>query len=227
MPDFRKGDGSQLRPELTLMPSRMNGLPVVRGYPVPWFVDWIDGVPEFRAMDHVKLVTATTNCVCWVCGEPTGRNVSFVSGPMCGINRISAEPPNHRECAVWSAVNCPFLNNPEFERRETPMPGDLPRIPAAGVMILRNPGVTMVWTTRDYTVIPVRQKGAQSGYLFQLGDPVGVEWFHRGRKAKRAEVERSIETGLPALVSQCGGRESDHAMLELMRKDFIQYLPRE
>jgi hypothetical protein len=35
---------------------------------------------------------------------------SFVVGPMCGINRNSAEPPSHKECAQWSARNCPFLS---------------------------------------------------------------------------------------------------------------------
>jgi hypothetical protein len=39
----------RLRPELTELPLRMRGLPLdERGYPVPWFVAWIDGKPEFR-----------------------------------------------------------------------------------------------------------------------------------------------------------------------------------
>jgi hypothetical protein len=221
------GDGSKLRPELTPLPSRMLGLPVVRGYPVPWFVDWIDGQPEFRAMDYTKLMTAIAARVCWVCGEAAHKYVSFVAGPMCGINRVSAEPPCHQPCAFWSAINCPFLNNPEFERRPQPMLKGLPKIPAAGVMLQRNPGVTMVWSTKDYTIVPVRAKGAQPGVLFSLGDPSQVDWFCRGRPATKAEVEHSIETGLPILMRECSVGTDELPVLDRLHKKFLQYLPKQ
>jgi hypothetical protein len=103
-----------IRPELEALPSRMKTLPVdERGYPVPWFVDWVDGKPEFRAMDGNKWESAVRYRLCWVCGGTLGVNKSFVAGPMCGINRTSAEPPCHLECATWSARNCPFLKNPQ------------------------------------------------------------------------------------------------------------------
>ena len=60
-----------LRPELDAagMPDRMKLLPIDdRGYPVPWFVDWIDGKPEFRAMDPTKWRRAVTEQRCWTCG---------------------------------------------------------------------------------------------------------------------------------------------------------------
>src|SRR5580692_7475343 len=101
--------------DMSTLPRRMTALPIdERGYPVPWFVDWIDGKPEFRAMDPRKFVRAIKEKLCWVCGQRLGVNVCFVAGPMCGINRTSSEPPSHRECAVWSAQNCPFLNNPRM-----------------------------------------------------------------------------------------------------------------
>src|SRR5258708_35755545 len=100
------------------LPSRMLSLPIDdRGYVVPWFVDWIDGKPEFRAMDGKKFVRAVREKLCWVCGERLGRYMTFVAGPMCGINRTSSEPPSHLECARWSARNWPFLSNPEMIRR--------------------------------------------------------------------------------------------------------------
>lgn len=225
MTDCRSGDGSPLRPDLTPMPERMRRLPVVRGYPVPWFVDWIGAVPEFRAMDHKKLMTAIVNKVCWVCGEPLGRNMTFVSGPMCGINRVSAEPPCHLECATWSAINCPFLNNPEFERRDTPFPENTPRENAAGMMIMRNPGCTMLWTTRSYSVMRVNQRGAKPGVLFAFGEPTKVEWYHRGGPATREQVEHSVTTGLPILEQQCRD-DDDRRTLEHMRKGILPYLPK-
>lgn len=103
----------------TDLPERMADLPVDdRGYPVPWFVAWHDGKPEFRAMDPAKFARAIKEKRCWVCGERLGVNLCFVAGPMCGINRTSSEPPSHLMCARWSAQNCPFLSNPRMVRRE-------------------------------------------------------------------------------------------------------------
>ena len=218
------GDGSILRPELTPMPIGIAHLPIVRGYPVPWFVDWVDGGPEFRAMDYDKFMLAVTNKLCWVCGEPLGRFMVFVIGPMCGINRISAEPPCHADCAIWSARNCPFLSRPDFERRETEMRGRLKPLPTAGVMIARNPGVTMLWTTRDYKIIVINQSNAEPGYLFNIGEPTRVQWFREGRPATRDEVEDSTRTGLPLVMEpSCSQEEKDH--IEAARVAFLKYLP--
>src|SRR5262245_2742625 len=101
-----------LRPELPPVPERMRKLPLHRGYPVPWFVEWIEGVPDFRIMDGRKLVRAVKEKRCWVCGELMGSYLAFTIGPMCAVNRISAEPPSHRECASFSARGCPFLTRP-------------------------------------------------------------------------------------------------------------------
>src|SRR5258708_35612370 len=134
------------------LPSRMLSLPIDdRGYVVPWFVDWIDGKPEFRAMDGKKFVRAIKEKLCWVCGERLGRYMTFVAGPMCGINRTSSEPPSHLECAQWSARNCPFLNNPQAIRREDEDVNPLSKS-VGGIAIQRNPGVSMLWTTNTYTI---------------------------------------------------------------------------
>src|SRR5438046_1182517 len=112
------GLGQSLRPEIEEPPAKMRALPVHRGYPVPWFVAWVNGEPEFRAADGKKWALAVTKHYCWVCGQSLGRYQTFVLGPMCGINRTSAEPPCHLECARYSAKNCPFLSKPHMTRRE-------------------------------------------------------------------------------------------------------------
>ena len=211
-----------MRPELEPLPQRMQSLPVDdRGYPVPWFVTWINGKPEFRAMDPEKWIRAIRFKLCWVCGDRMGRKMTFVAGPMCGINRTSSEPPAHYECAVWSARNCPFLNNPEAIRRVDEVIGGGDMNCVGGIGITRNPGVTMLWTCQDYTVFD-DQRG---GKLIQMGEPSAVEWYACGKPATREQVMRSIESGLPNLVTMAQRQEGAMKYLDECRQRFEQYIP--
>src|SRR6266478_9619881 len=86
---------------LTELPRRMRSLPLdERGYPVPWFVAWVDGKPEFRASSREKFRDAVKKRLCWVCGEQLGVYMVFVAGCMCGINRTTSEPPCHLVCRL-------------------------------------------------------------------------------------------------------------------------------
>jgi len=181
------------------MPERIAALPTNHaGYPVPWFVAWVDGKPDFRLMDEEKIHLAIIDRLCWICGDGLGRWQTYAVGPMCAVNRISAEPPSHTECAVYAAQVCPFLITPTKGRREGRLPGETKD--AAGFMLKRNPGVVLLWTTRS-DPMPFRAPG---GLLFTLPDPVSVLWFSEGRSATRAEVIASIESGLPALLELDG-----------------------
>lgn len=209
-----------IRKELGTLPVRMQNLPIdERGYPVPWFVAWQDGKPEFRAMDGVKWIQAVREKLCWVCGQTLGVYKTFVAGPMCGINRTSAEPPSHLECARWSAINCPFLSNPKQSRRDL---GDVSLADSAGFALQRNPGVTMLWTTKTYSIFD----DGNGKPLITFGEPENVEWFAEGRTATRDEIMYSVETGLPALVAIA--QQQDGAMKYLLeaRDNFItKYVP--
>lgn len=167
-----------------------------RGYPVPWFVAWIDGKPEFRVADGEKLLQAVEFRRCWVCGrkihDPT---FAFVIGPMCAINRTIGEPPQHRECAEFSVRACPFLSIPTAKRREANMPVE-GRDPA-GFSIRRNPGACAIWLTKKYKLD--RPTVGEPGVLFRIGNPQSVHWYCEGRRATRDEVLHSIHTGLPIL----------------------------
>jgi hypothetical protein len=186
------------RPELDLsaIPARVRALPIHRGYPVPWFVAWVDGVPEFRAMDAGKWVDAYQSKLCWVCGQRLGRFMTFTSGPMCGLNRVSSEPPSHLVCAEWSARNCPFLTRPTMVRREGDELAERIQANVAGIMVRRNPGVTMLWTTTGYSIFD----DGKGMYLCDIGTPVSVSWIRERRAATRAEVVESVRTGLPELM---------------------------
>lgn len=195
--------------QATDLPDRIARLPRDRnGYPVPWFVAWIDGVPDFRIMDPHRLVEAIRDGRCWTCGGTLGSNRSYVIGPMCAVNRTSAEPPSHHDCAVFSATHCPFLVNPKKRRREGHKPEGTT---VAGTMIARNPGVALVWNTRGTK--PYR---VHNGVLFDIGEPKSVEWYAEGRQATRAEVMASIDSGLPTLRTIAV--EEGHGAVEALDK---------
>lgn len=193
------------------MPTRFRKLPVSpSGFPVPKFVKWIDGVPDFRIVDSAHLRRCAGQKMCWLCGEPLGRHMAFVIGPMCAINRVSSEPPSHRDCARFAVKACPFLANPERKRdTHTELPADK-YIP--GFHLDRNPGVSLIWITDSYTRFRPQRGG--DGTLFQIGPPVSLEWYARGRAATREEIMASIESGLPQL-RKIAALDGCEAMIEL------------
>jgi hypothetical protein len=167
-----------------------------RGYPIPWFVSWINGKPEFRCADARKFRAAVEHSFCWICGRPLDPKWNvFVIGPMCLINLVTSEPPNHEACAIFAVRNCPFLSRPAAQYRESNIP--INSEPAAGIPIMRNPGVTCLFYTRR----PASLMRLDNGYLFNLPGPAQLRFWREGRKATRAEIMESITTGLPHLQS--------------------------
>jgi|KBSMisStandDraft_5_1062788.scaffolds.fasta_scaffold00035_24 hypothetical protein len=212
-------------------PPRMRSLPLNdKGYPIPWFVETLpDGSRDFRIMDGHKWVRAVRDRLCWLCGERMGAFMTFVAGPMCGINRTSAEPPSHHDCAEYAALACPFLTLPKAVRREAGLPEEVKHHKAkvtenhviGGTAITRNPGVTLLWTTQSYQVHKV-----DNGRIIEMGAPCNVEWFAEGKPATRAQVEESIRTGMPYL-QEMADKEGPAAQAMLLRyvDRFMPLLP--
>lgn len=214
-------------PTVTLpsdMPAHMKRLPRdTVGRPIPFFAAYVNGEHDFRLMDSAKLVQAIRDQLCWVCGQRLNRQRNsenprgtFVAGPMCLINRTSAEPPSHGDCAAWSARACPFLTKPGKERRETNLPGELAE--PAGLMIARNPGVTALISSLRWKVWnPQRETGVGgAGLLFEFSRIENVMWMCEGRQAYSHEVLASIESGLPELIRVANDQPG--AMPHLARK---------
>lgn len=149
-------------------------------------------------MDERHLVRCVNEQLCWICGKPLGRTSAFVIGPMCAVNRISAEPPSHPLCATFAAKACPFLSQPLAKR---PGNADLEAkygpLVQAGEPVLHNPGVTLIWYCQGYRVTPDKQ-----GVLFEIGHPSRVLWFREGREATRQEALDGMMKGLPFLQAE-------------------------
>ena len=197
------------------MPRRIADLPRdKRGYPVPWFVFWLEGEPHFPIANSQKRVLAIVDKCCWVCGDNIGAHKAFVVGPMCGVNRTTAEPPCHLECAEYSVQACPFLKNPNMKRIEDDLTKEAKS--PGGVMITRNPGVSVIWVTKKFGIF----KDSSGGWLINLGEPVGLQFWKEGRRATKEEVLSSIEAGCHA-VEALAEDENDMKGFVSAKKAFV------
>ncbi len=187
------------RSDLPPLTERIKSLPLDdRGYPIPFFVAYVDGKPEFRAADGAKYRRCIRENLCWVCGQKLSKPFAFLIGPMCAITGTTSEPPTHLDCAEWSAKGCPFLSKPVMVRRENNMPEEASEF-IGGIGITRNPGVTCMWITDTYTIF----RDPNNRPLIQVGDAISRMWYREGRRATKAEIFYSIETGIPALREVC------------------------
>jgi hypothetical protein len=188
--------------DIVPMPARIANLPRDhRGYPVPYFVEWLNGKPQFPIASPVKWARCVGKRLCWVCGEPLGRSLVFAIGPMGTVNQVSAEPPAHRECTLYAMQVCPFLINPRMGRVPTERLGEA--VPPGGVWEPANPGVMAAWSTRSYSIVRTA-----TGPIISVGDPFAVEWWTRGRVATAQEAADAFTFGATKLLThaQAEGR---------------------
>lgn len=90
-----------------------------RGYPIPYFVSYINGKPEFRFLDGARLDMILERKVCHICGKKLPTDFFyFIAGPFGLLNKISTDAPMHRLCAEFSIFACPHLYRQKAERRD-------------------------------------------------------------------------------------------------------------
>jgi hypothetical protein len=110
-----------------------------------------------------------------------------------------------------------MLGAAPMRRNEKGIPED--KVEVSGIMIKRNPGVTLVWTTKQYKAFS-DGKG-KGGVLFDVGVPENVQWYCEGRYATRDEVLASINSGLPILrghaITHSANKELDRQIAMAMR----------
>jgi hypothetical protein len=199
---------------MTDMPKRIAALPRTdAGVPVPFFVAYVQGKPDFRIADQRKFAVAVRQRRCWICGEPLGQRLCFVVGPMGAFNRISSEPPSHRSCALYALQICPYLARPHAVRRETNKPNC---IAPAGAMFTENPGVNIAWTTRGYWF--------GGNMLFEMDEPETLQWWTQKRLATRAEALAALRASIDK-VKPLAYRAEDKAMFAAAVEIALARLP--
>ena len=206
------------------IPKRMQKLPISKkGFPVPWFVAKVDGEWDFTCVRENGIYVAHMKHLCWLCGEPMGVWKAFTVGPMCVINRISAEPPEHLDCSEYAVKACPFLANPRMRRNDNSAGKQIGGKPLPGMALGRNPGASAIYITKDYKPFRVGE-----GVLFKMGEPFRVLWYAEGRTATRAEVQHSIDTGYHFLedAAKQDGPKAEQELKHYVERA-MKYLPKE
>ena len=203
------------------MPSRIRALPRDHlGRPIPWFVaDLDDGRRDFRIADPDRRARALRDGLCWVCGQRLPRSQVFIIGPMCTINRITAEPPNHNECAEYSSTVCPFILRPQMTRRTSGLPDNLTPLP--GNHVEGNPGGMVLWTTGQWSTFRPRF-GMPGGVLVNIGEPTRVRWCTEGRPATRAEAAKLLIAGYARLQEEAGLDPHPPSALEALGRQYAR-----
>lgn len=188
---------NELRKTLPPLPKQMLDLHIdERGYPVPWFVKWYDGKPDFRVVDHERFIQAVRHSRCFICGNPLGRFATFVGGPMAILQMVSAEPPTHHACAEFAVRACPFLILPRSKRRTSNLPADASNVVGekCDVFVEENPGISGVWTCTDYYV-----SGSQRTFHFR--DCARLQFFVEGREATPDEITTAMHAARDRIAS--------------------------
>jgi hypothetical protein len=182
-----------LRKGLPALPTHMQKLTIdKRGYPVPWFVQWVGDEPNFQLVSPLRFRQAVRFGSCWICGERLGVRKTFVMGTLNIINRVTSEPACHYDCARFAAQACPFLILPKSGYKETPEGASM-HAEVTG----RNPGVCALWTTKTFKMVPA----GQGRKLIVVSDPVAVDWYAQGKLATRAAVKESLDDGLALIYA--------------------------
>jgi hypothetical protein len=90
-----------------------------RGYPIPYFVPYVDGKPNFRFTSHIKIWKCVEENLCGICGKKLYKDYSYIITGVIGMgNRVSSDAAMHRVCAEFALVSCPHMFYEKAERKE-------------------------------------------------------------------------------------------------------------
>lgn len=143
-------------PERVEVPPKLAGRPRDRrGYPIPWMTQLdAHGVPDFRVTNADRWALAAKARLCAMCGDPLGRHLAFIGGPVSFESRLFTDLPMHKECALYSIQVCPFLAAPNFRYSPTlpTIDGVTTRVQTTE-MVPTRPDRFFIATARDYAIV--------------------------------------------------------------------------
>ena len=85
------------------VPDKMARVTRKDGVVVPYYVKWEGDKPMMDKVDPEKFKKCVGFRCCWWCGDKLGKYVTFVNAAISIVNRLSAFPPGHQDCATWAA----------------------------------------------------------------------------------------------------------------------------
>lgn len=210
-----------LRKGLPPLPERVARLPVSeKGYPIPFFVAYPDGKPDFRVIDPKKVMRCIMEGRCWVCGETLGAYKAFVGGPLMLVNNFSGEPPSHRDCGEFSATACPHLVLPHASRREANMPEGAEFLDGH---LATRPPATLLYITKSYLV-----QRLENGYGYRMQPPTEVIWYKDGKLANNAEATQALKDAVNNLRAAIGEEAWEREQKAIMHRvaQALEHLPK-
>jgi len=165
------------------IPARLARRPKdARGYPIPAgvLVDE-EGKPDFRVTDIRKWVALAESRCCALCGEPLGRHLAFVGGPLAHQNRFFTDLPMHRECAEYALQVCPFLAAPNFRYAESVRPGPgIAQLTTSDLVVPERPEKFFLGVTRSFQLV----QGPDGTVLAYAAAWEQVTWWQLGHPLK-------------------------------------------
>lgn len=101
-----------------LAPALLAARPTFAGLPVPYFVGWVGGRPDFRLLDAQRQGFCFAYAKCAICGSAGPTPKYLICGPIGLENRVHTEPAVHEACARYALLTCPYLSRADSARRQ-------------------------------------------------------------------------------------------------------------
>lgn len=99
-------------------PRSLKRRPHFKGMPVPITVTWVNGHPDFTAIDWPAAHRLAAQRDCALCGDKMlGSRFAFIGGPAATEARVFVDGPMHEDCARYAIVVCPFVAGRKDEYR--------------------------------------------------------------------------------------------------------------
>lgn len=167
------------------VPDLMKLLPVHRGFPVPYIVQYDNkGIPLFTVNDAAKQYRCTTRKLCPICGTRLGKELWYVGGPGSAFdpNGIYFDSAMHHECMTYAMKVCPYLAVRQYSSdMEKRLPALEKRVTGA---VMNDPTVDPTKPVVFVAVMSYGRTVARGGPLSYYSKPLrpyhGVEFWKDG-----------------------------------------------